>query len=144
MYLTKGGRMYHHLQQDFSPLGNYRKNSTYGWKDLFNISNGYFIESHFASWFERYHRLNLSMYLTQGGHAYHHLQRSFSLCSGNYIKSSTYDWKYLFNISYGYFSEFHFVVWFMIYICLKQHMSVTSVAVCPSNSAWFFSLHGPP
>jgi hypothetical protein len=31
------------------------------WKYLFNISNGYFTKSHLASWFERYHRLNLNM-----------------------------------------------------------------------------------
>jgi hypothetical protein len=128
MYLTQGGRAYHHIQWYFSPCsGNYRRISTYGWKYLFNISNGYFSESHLASWFERYHRLNLSMYLTQGGRAYHHIQRYFSPCSENYRRSSTYGWKYLFNISNGYFTEFHFVVWFMRYLCLKQHMSVTSV-----------------
>jgi hypothetical protein len=43
-------------------------------------------ESHLASWFERYHRLNLNMYLTQGGRAYHHIQRYFSPCSENYKK----------------------------------------------------------
>jgi hypothetical protein len=105
--------------------GNYRRISTYGWKYLFNISNGYFTESHLASWFERYHRLNLNMYLTQGGHTYHHIQWYFSPCSGNYRRISTYGWKYLFNISNGYFTEFHFVSWFMRYLCLKQHMSVT-------------------
>jgi hypothetical protein len=60
------------------------------WKYLFNILNGYFMESHLTSWFERYHRLNLSMYLTQGGCTYHHLQQYFSPCSGNYKRSSTY------------------------------------------------------
>jgi hypothetical protein len=34
-------------------------------KYLFKIANRYFTKSHFTSYFERYHRLNLSMYLTQ-------------------------------------------------------------------------------
>ena len=64
---------------------------------------------------ERYHRLNFSLYLTQGGHVYHHLQQYFSPCSGNYRSSFTYGWKYIFNILNGYFAEFHFVSCFEIY-----------------------------
>jgi hypothetical protein len=46
---------------------HFRGSTIAHWKYIFNISNGYFTESHLASWFERYHRLNLNMYLTQGG-----------------------------------------------------------------------------
>jgi hypothetical protein len=60
---------------------HFRGSTIANWKYIFNISNGYFAESHLASWFEKYHRLNLSMYLTQGGYAYHHLQWYFSPCS---------------------------------------------------------------
>jgi hypothetical protein len=48
--------------------------------------------------------------------------------------------KYIFKISNGYFTEFHFVVSFMRYHCLKQRMFVTNVATHPSTSAWIFSL----
>jgi hypothetical protein len=47
------------------------------WKYLFNISNGYFVEYHLDSWFERYHRLNINIYLTQKGTTYHHIQWDF-------------------------------------------------------------------
>jgi hypothetical protein len=94
---------------------HFKGSSISHWKYLFNISNGYFAESHLAFWFERYHRLNFSMYLTQGGRAYHHIQRYFSPCSGNYRRISTYLWKYLFNISNGYFTESHLDSWFERY-----------------------------
>jgi hypothetical protein len=69
----------------------YFKGSTIShWKYIFRISIGYFVESHSASLFERYHRLNIIMYLTQGGHAYHHIQRYFSPFSRNYKRISTY------------------------------------------------------
>jgi hypothetical protein len=104
---------------------HFKVSSIYHWKYLFNISNGYFVESHLASWFERYHRLNLSMYLTQGGHVYHHLQRYFSPFSGKYRRSSTYEWQYLFNISNEYFIESHFSSWFERYRRLNLNMYLT-------------------
>jgi hypothetical protein len=48
---------------------HFRGSTTSHYKYIFNISNGYFMKSHLASWFERYHRFNLSKCLTQGGRA---------------------------------------------------------------------------
>jgi hypothetical protein len=110
IYLTQGGCAYHHLQRYFSPCsGNYIRISTCFWKYIFNISNGYFTESHLASWFEIYHQFSLSMYLTQGGRAYHYLQRYFSPCSRNYRRSSTYVWKYIFSSSNGSSTKLYFI-----------------------------------
>jgi hypothetical protein len=57
---------------------HFRGSTITHWKYLFKISKGYFIKSHFPSWFERYHRLDLNIYLTQEGRVYHHIQRYFS------------------------------------------------------------------
>lgn len=108
--LSKSAARALQLQSAFSHYsGNFRSRSTYGWKDLFKISTGYFTDSHLAFWFERYHQLNLSIFLTQGGRAYRHLPWTFYQCSGNFRRSSTHGWKDLFKISNGFLTEFNFI-----------------------------------
>lgn len=111
------------LQRGVATYTQHFRGSTIAhWENIFNISNGYFAKSHLDSCFERYHQLNLCVYLTQGGCMYHHIKWSFSPCSGNYKISFTYGWKYLFNISNGHFTESHLASWFERYDRLNLSM----------------------
>ncbi len=62
----------------FSPYSrNFRTISTHGLKYLFNFSNGYMMESHFPSWFERYHQLYFIVFLSQWGQTYPYFRGHF-------------------------------------------------------------------
>jgi hypothetical protein len=119
---------------------NFKISSIAHWKYLFNILNGYFAESHLAFWFERYHRLNFIMYLTQGGRVYHHIERYFPLYSGNYRSISTYVLKSTFNISNGYFTESHLNSLFMRYHRFNISMYLTQGGHTYHHIQRYFSL----